>query len=81
MVCVYSYIYFFELFFRILLTVYSECLSIHQMIDKQHSYCAKKISVRSLPPIAEEIKLILEIHNQERTDVNAKYMQKMGHVK
>ena len=47
------------------------------MIDKQHSYCAKKMSVRSLPPTAEEIKLILEIHNQERSDVNAKHMQKM----
>lgn len=47
------------------------------MIDKQHSYCAKKMSVRSSSPTAEEIKLILEMHNQERSDVNAKHMQKM----
>jgi hypothetical protein len=47
------------------------------MIDKQHSYCAKKLSVYSLPPTPKEIELILEMHNQERSDVNAKDMQKM----
>jgi hypothetical protein len=47
------------------------------MIDKSHSYCAKKMSLQSLPATVKEIELILEMHNQERADVNAKYMQKM----
>jgi hypothetical protein len=47
------------------------------MIDENHSYCAKKISVRSLAPTNDEIKIILEMHNQERFDVDAKDMQKM----
>ncbi|CAF3978943.1 unnamed protein product [Adineta steineri] len=47
------------------------------MIDKDHSYCAQKISLQSLPPTNKEIELILEMHNQERFDVNAIDMQKM----
>ncbi len=47
------------------------------MIDKHHSYCAERISVDSLPPTPEEIELILRLHNQERSDVNARHMQKM----
>jgi hypothetical protein len=47
------------------------------MIDKDHSYCAKKASLRSLAPTKKEIELILEMHNQERLHVNAKDMQKM----
>ncbi len=57
--------------------VYSECPSIYQMIDKQHSYCAKKISLKSLPPTVKDIELILDMHNQERSSVNAEHMQKM----
>jgi hypothetical protein len=57
--------------------VCSECPSIYKMIDKSHSYCAKKMSLQSLPATVKEIELILEMHNQERADVNAKYMQKM----
>jgi hypothetical protein len=47
------------------------------MIDKQHSYCAKKISLKSLPPTVKDIELILDMHNQERSSVNAEHMQKM----
>ena len=47
------------------------------MLDKQHSYCAKKISLQSLPPTTKGIVLILEIHNQERSNVNGKHMQKI----
>ena len=57
--------------------VYGECPKIYQMIDKQHSYCAEKLSIRSLPPTNNEIELLLEMHNKERFDVDAKYMQKM----
>jgi hypothetical protein len=35
------------------------------------------MSVNSLPPTTKEIELILDMHNQERSNVNAKYMQKM----
>lgn len=47
------------------------------MIDKQHSYCAKSNSLSSLPPTNDEIEFILKVHNRERSDVKAKYMQKM----
>ncbi|CAF1225520.1 unnamed protein product [Rotaria sordida] len=57
--------------------VYSGCPLIYQMIDKYHSYCAKKISLSSLPPTLTEIEFILKVHNQERFDVNAQQMQKM----
>jgi len=51
------------------------------MIDKNHSYCAKKIFIDSLPSTTKEIEIILEMHNQERFDVNAKDMQKNGNRK
>jgi hypothetical protein len=35
------------------------------------------MSVNSLLPTIKEIEFILEMHNQERLDVNAKDMQKM----
>ncbi len=66
-----------KIFFQSILIVYSECPLIYRMIDENHSYCAKKISVRSLAPTNDEIKIILEMHNQERFDVDAKDMQKM----
>jgi hypothetical protein len=66
-----------EAFSRLILIVYSQCPLIYRMIDKDHSYCAKKASLRSLAPTKKEIELILEMHNQERLHVNAKDMQKM----
>jgi hypothetical protein len=54
-----------------------ECPKIYQMIDNDHSYCAKKNSVRSSPPTDSEIELILQMHNEERSKVNAKDMEKM----
>lgn len=47
------------------------------MISENHSFCAKKISLSSQPPTSKEIEMILEMHNQERTDANANDMQKM----
>ena len=47
------------------------------MIDENHSYCSKKISLSSQPPTNSEIEMIVGMHNQERADVNAKDMQKM----
>ncbi len=46
------------------------------MIDKNHSYCAKIMSVDSLPSTTKEIEISLEMHNQEQFDVNAKDIQK-----
>jgi hypothetical protein len=60
-----------------MLTACSECPTIYRMIDKDHSYCATKNSLRSLAPTKKEIELILEMHNQERFHVNANDMQKM----
>ena len=47
------------------------------MLDSDHSFCAKKISVQSLVPAPKEIMSIVDMHNEERTNVHSKDMQKM----
>jgi len=54
-----------------------ECPSIYRMLDEQHSFCAEKLSLESLPPTPDVIQLIEDMHNQERESVNAINMQKM----
>lgn len=57
--------------------VIGDCPSIYRMMDPDHSYCAEKVSVLSLPSTSADIKLILDMHNEERSNVASKYMQKM----
>ena len=62
---------------NVFMLVIGDCPSVYRMMDPDHSYCAKKVSVQSLPPASADIKLILDMHNEERSNVASKDMQKM----
>ena len=53
------------------------CPKIYKMVDENHSFCSPKRSIESFVPTAEEIELILRMHNEERAQVNSADMQKM----
>ena len=61
----------------LLVFVSGECPWVYRMIDKDHSYCAQKISVQSLIPTPDEMEAIVKLHNDERSNAGAVDMQKM----
>lgn len=59
------------------LKIDADCPKIYKMIDENHSFCLPKRSIESFVPTAEQIELILELHNKERSLVESVDMQKM----
>ena len=53
------------------------CAKIYKLVDENHSFCLPKRSIESFVPTAEQIELIVRMHNDERALVDSVDMQKM----